>query len=53
MDDGKLKVKKGDMIHISIWGAHYDPELYPDPHTFDPERLDNDFLYKQYFRANM
>ena len=31
-------VKKGETIHLSLLGAHYDPALNPDPRTFDIER---------------
>jgi cytochrome P450 len=33
-------VKKGDTIHLSLFGAHYDPTLNPDPRKFDIERKD-------------
>ena len=26
-------------VHIPIIGFHYDEEIFPDPPTFDPERL--------------
>jgi cytochrome P450 len=31
-------VKKGESLHISLLGVHYDPELNPDPMKFDIER---------------
>jgi cytochrome P450 len=31
-------VKKGETIHLSLFGAHYDPALNPDPRKFDIER---------------
>jgi sterol 22-desaturase len=31
-------VKKGSMIVPSVWPATHDPEAYPNPDTFDPER---------------
>jgi cytochrome P450 len=31
-------LKKGDTIHLSLFGAHYDPALNPDPQRFDIER---------------
>jgi cytochrome P450 len=33
-------VKKGDTIHLSLFGAHYDPALNPEPQKFDIERAD-------------
>lgn len=30
---------KGTPIYISMIGMHYDPEYFPDPETFDPERF--------------
>jgi C-22 sterol desaturase len=31
-------VKKGSMVIPSVWPATHDPEAYPNPDTFDPER---------------
>jgi C-22 sterol desaturase len=31
-------VKKGSMIIPSVWPATHDPEAYPNPDSFDPER---------------
>jgi C-22 sterol desaturase len=31
-------VKKGSMIIPSVWPATHDPEAYPNPDAFDPER---------------
>jgi len=31
-------IKKGDTIHLSLFGAHFDPDMNPDPHRFDIER---------------
>lgn len=30
---------KGTELFIPIYGLHYDPEYYPEPHQFDPERF--------------
>jgi cytochrome P450 len=35
--DGKA-IGKGNTIHMSLLGVHYDPEMNPDPQAFDIER---------------
>jgi len=39
--DGKLWVdlKKGDVVHVPIYSIHRDPDQYPDPEVFQPERF--------------
>lgn len=32
-------IKKGTSLLISLLGLHYDPEYFPNPHTFDPYRF--------------
>ncbi|KIW79286.1 hypothetical protein Z517_05898 [Fonsecaea pedrosoi CBS 271.37] len=31
-------IPKGAIVHGNIWAIHHDPELYPDPETFNPDR---------------
>ena len=31
-------IKQGDTVHMSLFGVHFDPEMNPDPQTFDIER---------------
>ncbi|XP_017779575.1 PREDICTED: cytochrome P450 6k1-like [Nicrophorus vespilloides] len=35
----KHVIEKGTPIYISVLGLHFDPEYYPDPEIFDPERF--------------
>nr|AZP56677.1 CYP6K1d [Locusta migratoria migratoria] len=37
--DSDVVVDKGTGIVISLFGLHYDPEHFPDPELFDPERF--------------
>ncbi|XP_014276569.1 probable cytochrome P450 6a17 isoform X2 [Halyomorpha halys] len=34
-----VKISKGTKVFISPLAVHYDPEYYPDPEKFDPERF--------------
>ncbi|XP_018306227.1 cytochrome P450 6k1-like [Mycetomoellerius zeteki] len=37
--NSNLVLEKGTPIYISLLGTHYDPEYYPNPDKFDPERF--------------
>ncbi|XP_053974845.1 cytochrome P450 9e2-like [Hylaeus volcanicus] len=37
-----FRVKPGTVISIPIYALHTDPEYWPDPQVFDPERFSND-----------
>ncbi|KAF2891454.1 hypothetical protein ILUMI_14719, partial [Ignelater luminosus] len=37
--DQEFKIEKGCHIVISVLGMHHDPQYYPDPDTFDPDRF--------------
>ncbi|XP_049887921.1 cytochrome P450 6B5-like [Pectinophora gossypiella] len=39
---GNIKVSKGTKIFIPVYSLHHDPETYPNPHVFDPERFASD-----------
>ncbi|CAH1400044.1 unnamed protein product [Nezara viridula] len=33
------EIEAGDTIVIPVWSLHHDPEYYPNPEKFDPERF--------------
>lgn len=33
------RIPKGTHIHIHIYDMHHNPEIYPDPEKFDPDRF--------------
>ncbi|XP_059612807.1 probable cytochrome P450 6a23 [Phlebotomus argentipes] len=37
--NSKVTIKKGTRIFVPIYGLHHDPEYYPNPDKFDPERF--------------
>lgn len=43
-DDGDLKfsMKKGTELMIPVYGIHHDPQYYPNPERFDPERFSDE-----------
>lgn len=38
----KIKLEKGDDIFIPVVAIHRDPEYYPEPDRFDPERFSDE-----------
>ncbi|XP_059610505.1 cytochrome P450 6a2-like [Phlebotomus argentipes] len=37
--NSSLLIPKGMQIFIPVYAIHMDPEIYPNPHIFDPERF--------------
>jgi cytochrome P450 len=37
---GQYKIPEGMNIQIPVWQIHHDPNLWPKPYQFDPERFD-------------
>ncbi|GJQ82010.1 Cyp6a9 [Trypoxylus dichotomus] len=37
--DSNILIRVGEPVIIAVRGIHYDPDIYPDPHKFDPMRF--------------
>lgn len=42
VDGSDHMIEKGTRIFISLFGVHRDPDIYPDPMKFDPERFNEE-----------
>ncbi|XP_077563593.1 cytochrome P450 3A24-like [Haemaphysalis longicornis] len=40
--DTNVKVPKGCVVIVPVYSMHRDPELFPDPDTFNPERFSDE-----------
>lgn len=38
-EKGKIVIKNGEGLFIPVVGIHFDPEFYPKPEIFDPDRF--------------
>lgn len=43
-----IVIEKGTLVLIPTAGIHWDPEIYPDPEKFDPERFSRDEVEKRH-----
>ncbi|XP_013775401.1 cytochrome P450 3A29-like isoform X2 [Limulus polyphemus] len=39
LGDTGIKISKGTLIQIPVYAIHHDPDYYPQPDVFDPERF--------------
>ncbi|CAG9819596.1 unnamed protein product [Phaedon cochleariae] len=46
--DTEVIIEKGTRIHIPFQAIHRDPEYYPDPEKFDPERFNEENKAKRH-----
>lgn len=44
LGDTGVKVMKGELIAIPVYSMHHDPQYFPDPYTFNPERFSDENL---------
>lgn len=40
--DSNLVIEKDTLTFIPVMGIHYDPDIYPQPDNFDPERFNEE-----------
>ncbi|XP_018319272.1 probable cytochrome P450 6a13 [Agrilus planipennis] len=45
--DSDLTIEKGTAVLIPIYAIHHDPEIYPDPEKYDPERFSDEVKKKR------
>lgn len=38
--DTNITIDKNTLVMIPVYAIHHDPEIYPDPETFKPERFE-------------
>ncbi|XP_014475207.1 PREDICTED: cytochrome P450 6j1-like [Dinoponera quadriceps] len=43
----KVNIDKDVKVYIPIFGIHYDPNIYPNPDVFDPERFNDENMRKR------
>lgn len=47
----KHVIEKGTWIKVPVFGIHRDPEIYPNPDTFDPDRFEKSEMKKRHAMA--
>lgn len=45
--NSNISIAKGTFVVIPVYGVHMDPEYYPNPEVFDPERFSEENLSKR------
>lgn len=44
---GGITIPKRTLVVVPVWAIHHDPELWPSPDAFDPDRLAASDIYDQ------
>ena len=44
----KVRIPKGTRIFIPAYAIQRDPQIYPDPETFDPERFNEENIKQRH-----
>lgn len=47
MPDSTHVIQKGILVLIPLFAIHYDPEYYPEPEKFDPDRFLEENIQKR------
>lgn len=42
VEETGLVIEKGVSLLVPIWGLHHDPDYYPNPENFYPERFNDE-----------
>ncbi|XP_070564204.1 cytochrome P450 3A24-like [Ptychodera flava] len=45
---GGISIPEGMLVSVPVFAVHFDPELYPDPDKFDPERFSKEEKEKRH-----
>jgi cytochrome P450 family 6 len=51
--DSNLIIEKDTLTFIPVIGIHYNPDIYPEPEKFDPERFTDDKKMQRHPMAHL